>query len=106
MSVGMNTLRLHYKDCLRGIGNGMSKRIRKHEFAELWIYYQRRKQHDVPVTRISKFIDETSIWIKHAIDVGTKVVIFGVTGLHWVHSQWETMIMTHKMFESKHRLCG
>ena len=58
------------------------------------------------MNRITRFIDETSIWIKHAVDVGTKVIIFGITGQHWVHSQWETMILTHKMYESKHRLCG
>ena len=73
---GKTTLRLHYRDCVRGIGNGISKRIRQHEFDEIWIYYQRRKQNEVPVSRITRFINETSVWIKHAIDVGTKIVIF------------------------------
>ena len=106
MDNGHHVLRLHYRECIHGIGNTISKRLRAGEFQSMWIVHQRRRIKDVPPDRIRRFISEVCMWIRHAKDCMIPICVMGVTGRHWDYEQWDQLILDKMLYESKHRFCS
>jgi len=60
----------------------------------------------VPKDVINKFLHEIQVWIKHAKNLGIKVVVLGLTGNHWNQSIWDQIETDKVLNVSKHRFCG
>jgi len=103
---GKSVIRLHYKDCMRGVGYTMQLKLRKGEVESLWIVNQRRPRNDVPTSQIKKFVSVVGQWIKQAKSSGIPVYVLGITGDHWNHVQWDQMIFDGTLCDSKHRFCA
>jgi len=104
--LGIQTTRLHYKECTKGPGRHVPAQIRKGEITGICVLYQQRSNKYVPEDKISKFNREVNIWVTHAIELGLDVCILGVTGSHWNNTVWEKLVSQNVLHESKHRFCA
>ena len=105
MDLEHDVTRLRYKECTRGPGREIPRRIRNGEFTGMCVVYQRRKLKEVPKDKISRFMHEISIWVRHAAEMNVEVFILGTTGNHWENVHWSKLIDDKILLESKHRFC-
>ena len=103
---GYRVLRLRRDECLKDVGKGIPRRILDGEILGICITYHAWKTIKIPEEMITKFNKEMNTWIRHAHNMKTPVVMLGLTGKHWDHVTWNSLIQDRILNETKHRLCG